>query len=381
MTGSIQVKNGKYYAVINLYENGKRKQKWISTNLEIKGNKKKAEQFLRDKIKEYELKLGVISTDVLFCDYFLHWLEIAKLQIETVTFQGYSSVVKNHLYPYFKNLNKKLVDVTREDIQQYINYKYKCGNSDGTGLSPRSVKLHKTIMQLAIKTAIKEDLIYKNPCEFVVLPKQKKYQANFYTNEQLNKLFECIKNEELYVLIYFTVLFGLRRSEVLGLKWDSVNFENNTITIKHTVVKFSEIIEKDTTKNNSSNRTYPLSEDVKKMLLNLKETEKENKYLFGTEYINNDYIFKWSNGQPYSPDYLSKNFARLLKKYELPHIRFHDLRHSCGSLLIAKGFTLKDIQEWLGHADIQTTANIYLHLDIERKNSIVNSLTSALEFY
>ena len=102
--------------------------------------------------------------------------------------------------------------------------------------------------------------------------------------------------------------------------------------------------------------------------------------LFGNEYFESDYIFKWENGKPYTPDFVSRKFHKLLEKYEFPIIRFHDLRHSCASLLIANGFSLKDIQEWFGHSDIQTTANIYAHLDVERKNKIANSMSNTLKF-
>lgn len=95
-------------------------------------------------------------------------------------------------------------------------------------------------------------------------------------------------------------------------------------------------------------------------------------------YIKNDYVFKWANGKPYDPDYITSKFNKTLIKYNLKIIRFHDLRHSCASLLNSMGFTLKDIQEWLGHADIQTTANTYSHLDINRKTSIANALTKQL---
>ena len=377
MTGSLQEKNGKYYAVINTTENGKRKQKWIATGYEIKGNKKRAEQFLRDKLKEFELKSNLVSTDVLFCDYINHWLEKVKPSIDIITYKGYSDVANSHIIPFFKELNIKLVDVTRDIVQQYVDEKHRNGKKDGSGgLAPKTIKSHMIVIQQTLKEAKKSNLISSNPCEFVVMPKQKKYEASFYTIEQLNALFTAIKDEELYNLVYLTVLFGLRRSEVLGLKWDSVNFDLGLITVKHIVVRYNGVYEKDTTKTNSSYRSYPLSEDIKQMLIMLKEKENENRKLFGKEYIKNDYIFKWENGKPYSPDYITSKFSKLLKKHNLPHIRFHDLRHSCASLLISKGFTLKDIQEWLGHADIQTTANIYSHLDMQRKNNISNSLSS-----
>lgn len=377
MTGSLQTKNGKYYAVINLTDiNGKRKQKWISTGYEIKGNKKKAERFLRNSIKEYELQENLISYDILFCDYALNWLNEVEKKVDIITFQGYESVAKAHIVPYFKEKAIKLCDLKRSDIQEYIDIKSSCGRIDGKGgLSPKTIKTHKLIIQLICKEAIKNNLILKNPCEFVVLPKQQRHEANFYTAEELQKMFDCLKNEPIYPLLYFTVVYGLRRSEVLGLKWDSVNLENNIIIIKHTVVRFSTVVEKDSTKTASSFRSYPITQDVKNILLDLKQQEKANRKIFGKEYIENDYIFKWENGKPYAPDYITRKFGKLLNKHNLRHIRFHDLRHSCASLLIANGFTLKDIQEWLGHSDIQVTANIYAHLDVKRKNNIANSMS------
>lgn len=382
MTGSLQEKNGKYYAVINTYDiNGKRKPKWIATGFDVKGNKKKAEKFLRDKIRETELRQNIVPSDILFCDYVENWLEQTKLKIDVITYQGYKNVVYAHIVPYFKEVNIPLNKLRREHIQKYINEKYEHGRVDGKGgLSARSIKIHMVIISQTLKEAVKNNLIEANPSEYVTLPKQKRNEATFYNENQIKNLFEAIKEEPLYPLIYFTVLFGLRRSEVLGLKWDSVDFENNLITIKHTVVKYTSIVEKDSTKNASSYRSYPLFDNAKEILLELKNKENENRKLFGKEYIENKYIFKWDNGQPYRPDFITNKFSKLLKKNGLPHIRFHDLRHSCASLLVANGFTIKDIQEWLGHADIQTTANIYAHLDVERKKDIAASMSNKFNF-
>ena len=146
--------------------------------------------------------------------------------------------------------------------------------------------------------------------------------------------------------------------------------------IKHTVVRFSTIVEKDCTKNEASRRSYPLGDIPKSMLLELKEKENRNRKLCGKDYIDNDYIFKWDNGEPYKPEYISHIFQTMLEKNGLRKIRFHDLRHSCASLLVALDYQIKDIQEWLGHADINTTANIYSHLDTRRKNNIANSMSN-----
>lgn len=376
ITGSLQTKNGKYYVVINLTDiNGKRKQKWIATGLELKGNKRNAEQFLRDKIKEYELKENIIPTDILFSDYILHWLDIVKIGVDEITYKGYKWICEAHILPYFTDKKIKLCDISRTHIQEYINYKFKQGRKDGKGgLSPKTVKEHKAIIQLVCKEAVKNNLIIKNPCEFVNLPTVQRREPTFYTKTQVAELLTAIQNEELYPLIYLTVTLGLRRSEVLGLKWDSIDFDRKLITIKHTVVNYRGTVEKNTTKNKTSHRTYPMNDYVEKMLCDMKFEEDKNRSLFGREYIENDYIFKWKNGNPYSPDYITSKFSKLLKRYNLPHIRFHDLRHTCASLLIDGNYQLKDIQEWLGHADIQTTANIYGHIDIERKKKISNTM-------
>ncbi len=382
MTGSLQIKNGKYYAVINVKNNnGVRKQRWIPSGISAKGNKKKAEQFLRDTIRQYEIEESIISTDTPFCNYVKIWLKSIEKSIDPITYQGYESVALAHIIPYFEKKNTLLNKISREDIQRYINEKYEHGRLDGKGgLSPKTLKTHKLIIRLALKEAVKSHLITTNPCDDVILPKMAHREISFYSASQLNDLFNAIKNEPLYPLIYFTAIYGLRRSEVLGLKWDSVNFENNTITIKHTVVRFNDVFEKDSTKTSSSYRSYPLTEEVKNILTMLKEAEKKNITLFGKEYIKNGYIFKWENGKPYAPDYITSKFSKILKKYGFPHIRFHDLRHSCASLLVSQGFSLKDVQEWLGHSDFSITANLYAHLDTQRKTNIAKSMSNSFHF-
>lgn len=382
ITGSLQIKNGKYYAVINLKDsNGKRKPKWISTGLDEKNNKRKAEKFLSDKIKEYEVKEGLVVSDVLFSDYVLDWLEEYRKEIDEITYQGYENVINAHIVPYFKEKNIKLDRITVDILQKYIDEKYKHGRVDGKGgLSPKTLRIHKVLLYMPLKKAVRDNLINKNPCEFVSLPKNQKHNFNFYTEKQLSELFEAIKNEPIFPLVFITSMYGLRRSEVLGLKWSSIDFENNTFTIQSTVVKVTKTVEKDRTKNETSHRSFPLTPDTRELFIKLKSVDEENKKLFGKQYYSSEYIFKWSDGTPYRTDYVSRKFKQLLKKNNLPIINFHDLRHSCASLLIAKGFTLKDIQEWLGHSDIQTTGNIYAHLETNRKNNIANSIADSLKF-
>ena len=194
----------------------------------------------------------------------------------------------------------------------------------------------------------------------------------------MNQFFEAIRDEPLYPLLKITAIYVLRRSEVLGLKWDSIDFGAGTLTIRHTVSKVTKAVEKDKTKNATSYRSFPLIEEAQRIFQAAKAEEEKNRRLSGRAYQESDYVFKWADGRSYSPDYITSKFPALLKKHGMPHIRLYELRHSCAGLLINAGFTLKDDQEWMGHADIKMTANIYGHLDVSRKQSMAEKLSGDL---
>ena len=380
MTGSLQIKRGKYYAVLNLTDrDGHRRQKWVYTGYEVKNNQRKAEAALRDIIHEYEKINLVYEPDILLSDFLDQWLVEVKPFIDEVTWDGYKIIVDSHVRPYFEEHKVKLVDADLDCIQRYFDYKATHGRKDGRGgLAPKTLRLHKNVLQLAFKEAMRHRLISTNPCELVRLPKLERREYEWYNSDEIITMLDALKGEPLYPLIKTTVMYGLRRSEVLGLQWQSVDFNANSILIRHTVSVGTKVVEKDKTKNNSSYRAFPLFPEIRELLLRLKDEENKNREFFGNAYIENDYIFKRPNGDTYDPSYITHRFGELLKKYDLPHIRFHDLRHSCASLLLSKGCTLKDVQDWMGHADIKMTCNIYGHLDLTRKKATSEAIHEAL---
>ena len=379
MTGSLQVKNDKFYMVLNSTENGKRKQKWISTGLSIKGNKRKAEQMLREKLSEEETIAPAVCSDMPVSACVRKWLSEVKRRVDDVTFQSYDLIAQKHVLPYFDADGLRLCQCDVKALQAYFDEKYANGRLDGKGgLSAASLRQLKNILYQALTAAVKEGLIPSNPCQFVELPRKEHFESSFYSAEQLQTLFKVLDGDPLLPLVRITALYGLRRSELLGLQWDSIDFENSLVKIRHTVSKVTKAVEKDKTKSKSSRRSFPLTEDARQIFLHAKAEEAENQKLFGKDYQKNDYVFKWPDGHPYSPDYISERFSNLLKKHGLPHIRFHELRHSCASLLLNNGCNLKDVQEWMGHSDIQMTANIYGHLDNTRKQGLAEKLTDCL---
>ena len=372
ISGSIQIKGDRYYMVITgLHDrNGKAcKQKWISTGLTVAGNKRKAEKMLRETIAEYEEKYGGIATDAPFMSFANTWLKNVRYSVAESTYQSYQQILKQHLEPFFSSKRFTIQNVTKQDIQDFIDLKHEAG------LKRETIRRMKVVLSMIFKSAIEDDLILKNPCDYVKLPKAEMQEMKFYTKDQIETLLEKIKGEEIADLVQITVGLGLRRSEVLGIKWDSIDFEHRTLTIKHTVCQIKERIESDTTKNRSSYRTFPLSDEMYQLFVDLKKQEEANAARYRTAYVRSDYVFKHENGVPFAPDFVSHKFKKLLEKYDLPRIRFHDLRHSCASYLIMNGYDLKDAQIWLGHSDIKTTGNIYAHLTDERKKQIADSIS------
>ena len=326
MTASLRVKNDKYYVVLTHTTDGKKNQTWVSTGLTVTGNEGKARQLMLDMLGEKPEQDA--PPDMLFSDAVRRWLEDVRHRVDEVTYQGYEVQARAHILPYFDDLQIRLCDVDSETLQTYINVKAKFGRSDGHGgLSAVSLRQHKNVLNQTLKLAQRDGLIQTNPADLVVMPHAAQFTGTFYTESQMRDLLTAVKNERLYPIIYVTALYGLRRSEVLGLKWDSINFAMQTLTIRHTVARVTKVVEKNKTKNASSFRSFPLTDDAVRLFKILLQQEQYYRNHFGRDYIDNDYVFTWEDGHPYSPDYVSHTFHKLLKKYDLPHIRFHDLRH------------------------------------------------------
>ena len=373
MTGSLQIKNGKYYAVLNYKnEQGKRKQKWICTGSPVKGNKRKAEQFLQKMLAQYA-DFSEIRADILFSDYIVKWLDEIRDQIETSTWEGYKNTIQKHIAPYFTQQNIPLIALEPKHISEYYRYQMK------NGLSANTVKRHHANIRKCLQRAVEEKLIPANPADQAQRPKSQKYTAAYFDAEQVKRLLQKAVGVDIEPVIVLCTYYGLRRSEVLGLKWSAVNFTAGTLQINHTITKLYSVQEKHRAKNESSNRTLPLIPAVREYLLALKAKQQENQAFFGNCYHSSDYICTKADGSLIQPDEASHKFAAFLAKNAFPHIRLHDLRHSCASLLIAQGVDIKVIQEWLGHSSIATTGNIYGHLQFKHKIATGIVLENLLE--
>ena len=375
VAGHLHEKNGYYYIILNLTDSaGRRKPKWISTGLTIKGNKKRAEQMLMEERRKYaNAKTG---DDVLFADFMEQWLEIVKSTVSIPTYSSYVNAVKSIIAPYFRKKKILLRDLQAHDIQMF--YQEQLQRVKASSVIHYHANIHK-----ALKYAVKNDMIPSNPADKVERPKQDKFYGNFYDRDELNKLFEAVAGTKLELPVLLGAFYGLRRSEIVGLKWSAIDFEQNTITISHTVTSCNldgkcVIVAKDTTKTKSSRRTLPLVPYFHEKLLAVKAQQERNQKLCGRSYNREflEYICVDDIGDRFKPNYITSQFPKLLERNSFRKIRFHDLRHSCASLLLASGVPMKHIQEWLGHSDFSTTANIYAHLDYSSKLTSASAMES-----
>lgn len=383
VAGHLSEKKGYYYAVITYYDrNGKRKFKWIPTGLPVKGNKKKAEAFLLETRRDFQPPEPdkLLGDDILFADYMEQWLEIVKSTISISTYSSYSKCVKGIISPYFRERKILLRNLQAKDIQNFYLQELK-------RVSANSVIHYHANIHKALKYAVKIDLIDVNPADKVERPKKEKFVGNFYDADEVNRLFEITEGTKLEIPVLLGAFYGLRRSEAIGLKWSAIDFDQNTLTIQHTVVQCNidgkrELIAADTTKTKSSMRTLPLVPFVRDRLLALKAEQAENRRLCGRCYNRDylEYICVNEIGDLIKPSYVTEQFPKLLDKYDMRRIRYHDLRHSCASLLLKNGVQMKEIQDWLGHSDFSTTANTYAHLDYSSKLTSADAMLDGLGF-
>lgn len=306
--------------------------------------------------------------------YLAEWLNSQELLLQRSTYEAYTVYINVHMIPYFDKLNIDLPNLKPVHIQTYAKYKLKDGRKDGKqgGLSLVSVKKHISILKQALNEAVLYGYINNNPALYVRLPKRESgitERTVLLSADDAQKVINAFVGHNLYPAVVMGLYYGLRRSEVLGLKWSAVDFEHDTIKICHTVVKNISIEAKDRTKTATSKRVFQLIPEVKTMLLELYA-----KRLPDSEYIN-----VWQDGRLMRPDYVTRGFQRVLKSHNLPKMRFHDLRHSTASILFDKGWSLEDVKNWLGHSDIETTSNIYLHYGRGRKIMLANGLSGMFE--
>ena len=331
VAGRLQEKNGFYYIVLSYTDSaGKRRQPWIGTGLPVKGNKKRAEKMLADTRKDFTIPKGQVSElspDMAFSDYMRYWLKMMRTAVTETTYSSYCFNVQKHIIPYFEPLGVTLAGLQPRQIQSF--YLHEAETLKNTSILRFHANLHK-----ALKYAVRIDLIASNPVDKVDRPKPQAFMASYYSAEEMEKLFEAAQGHKLELIIQLAAFYGLRRAEVMGLRWEAIDFEAKTLTIHHIVTSTridgkKILVEADRAKTKSSLRTLPLVDPIAERLKAVKEQQEYNQKICGNcynqEYLG--YVFVDAMGNLIQPDSVTTGFPQLLKEKGLRRIRFHDLRH------------------------------------------------------
>ena len=270
------------------------------------------------------------NSPVLFTDFITDWLKMMKSRVEITTYTSYERAIVHKIVPYFEPLHYTLQDM--EQHPKYIQDFYQ--HELDRGLTANTVIHYHANIRKCLQYAFQIGMIRSNPADRVERPRKEKFKSEIYSGEELEQLFKAIQGDPSEFGVIMAAFYGLRRSEVVGLKWDAIDFENKKISIQHTVVTakvngtLTEIA-RDKTKTKSSCRTLPLIPACEQMLNKMKKEQEQNRKVCGKSYCTDylDYIYVDPMGKRIRPDFLSQHFPDFLVAHQMKRIRFHDLRH------------------------------------------------------
>ena len=393
-SGRIIEKNKKgkviYVLRLNLVEEDiDRKKKYttkdIHTDLSVgRRNYQKAAVLLEEAMSSYKDE----NNELYFHNYCKKWLQDKENVLEITTYEGYEYKLRI-VISYFSQHSIPLTKLEGKDIKNFYQFlltaEHGVGKRRKVGYSSRTIKDIAVLLKSCLNEAVTLKYITENPAEKIVVPcrVEDKHNGNsnksYIDTDDVGIFLNAIKGHRLEIPFILALYFGLRREEILGLKWSSIHSEGR-LYIEYTVTRMKTTVSKDRVKTDASYRSYPLSSQLLAKLKERKDEQGRNKILYGEDYISSDYIFTWEDGHPYSPDYLTKSFKKIVRRNSDldDSLTLHSLRASCVSILIHSGIDIKDVQEWVGHKDIHTTLNIYARTNEKRKTKVDKKMMGIL---
>ena len=331
-------------------------------------SKKEAQKILREHNRKMEAGTAVVPNKTTFEAYAKDFIAYKALSLSETTIYGYDNILKNHLAPYFDR--KNLQDITTKDIQDYITAKAK------TGISLQSIKKHIALLYSVLQSAYRSRIINENPIDRMERVKASSSKMACMNALEVAELCSSFSGSQLELPVKLAAYLGLRRGEVLGLKWEHIDFENAILHIDNTRTQAGTATIEKQPKTERSIRQLHISPELIHLL-----NEQKNKQARLNRHSKTpqEYVVTMENGKPFKPNYLSESFHKHLVKHGFKLIRFHDLRHSFASIANNAGTSLRDISEAMGHSNISTTSDIYTHEFSQTKTKAVNAVALSIE--
>jgi integrase len=339
-------------------ETGKRKQQTLT----VRGTKRDAERELRDLLHSLEAGSYVKPSRITLGQWLSNWLNgYVTTNCGIRTAQSYQSEVRRHLIPSLGAI--PLTQLQPQQLQNYYSQALTKGRTDGKGgLSARTVQYHHRILSEALSHAIKMGLLVRNVAEAANPPHPERRNMATLAPENIPKFLEATQETPYYVLFYTALYTGMRLGELLGLRWCDVDLTMAFLSVVQALYKRSGVCKMVKPKSSHSRRRIALSPSLILLLREYKAEQQTQRIILGKLPADSDLVFSHLDGKPLDPGVVSHTFAKVLKKARLPHIRFHDLRHTHATLLLKGGVHPKIVSERLGHASISITLDIYSHV-------------------
>ena len=303
---------------------------------------------------------------ITFADFCIQYLEVKKNTLSPQTYNFYSKVIDEELMPMFARL--KMKDLRTYHIQQFVQYlateKKRLDGREG-GIAASTVKRYTTVLRSIVTMAykleyIEDDIGRSRRIEF---PKEETKEVEAFTLEEVGEILKALESEPWHIraVIEVALFTGCRRGEIVGLKWADIDFENQRLSVKRSIYKLSDgkAREKEP-KSKCSIRTISIPERLCKTLTEYRLQQNRHIAYLGDSWRNLDYVFTEEDGYVMNPHIPTKQFDHFLKRHDIRHLKFHGLRHTSATMLLANGCDIKTVSSRLGHADI-TTTNIYVH--------------------
>jgi len=361
MRGHI-VKRGRnsWSIVLDLPRDGKRRQQWVS----VKGTKKDAERRLSELLHQIDTGSFIKPCKVTVADFLRQWLQdYATMSVRPTTLQRYKGIVEGHIIPAIGNI--PLVRLQPSAVQSCYTKSLNGARLDGKPghLTAKSVLEHHRLLKEALSHAVKWGLVSRNVADAVSPPRPVHREMSTLDSEGVHALLEAAKETDYYAIFHLSVYTGLRRSELLGLRWKDVSLELASLSVVQTMHRLpggqTVFLEPKTAK---SRRLVALSPIAVLALREYKQKQQALRTLIGGIFTDNDLVFSHPDGTPIHPDIISQAFSRISRKVGLSGVRFHDLRHTHATLMLQQGIHPKIVQERLGHATIAVTLDTYSHV-------------------
>ncbi len=334
---------------------------------------------------EEQCRDGVVGTDgrMKLADYVPVYLENAKHRLSPVVYEKYCRMLEICIVPMLGHF--KLKDIKPIHIQRFVNaLEERTTHLDGKEgkLTPSTIRRYYTMVQSVLHSAYKLGLIGTNPADSdrITLPKIAEQTTEIFTQEETELLLDRLESEPLQfrLLIHLALNTGCRRGELVGLKWSDINFNTGVLTVSRSNYKLTgeKEIKSKPTKTGKS-REIILPPYVLKMLRLYRTEQMKTRLLIGDKWQGDEWIFIQADGKPMYPTTPTLQFSRFLKRAGLPHRKFHALRHTSATLLLANGTNIKNVASRLGHAQLKTT-NRYVHAVEEADRQAANTLETIL---